>query len=339
MNVLHLKKKEGNDVMKNQIKFICQKNDILFNDLQHNKNVDVVKEFYNINNPLLKFINRIHFSYTINKNKLLPLQFLWDKHNILYDYLFLETRQTIIFVDSVLIYFPISLLKKLKAKHNLVLILLNPTTIMQENNAKAFLKYIDKNIFNLILTFDKTDACKYQIEWINIPYSKYDIVNKSNDFTDICFIGRAKSRYTDLINIFKKVKEHDLKCFFSIIGVSKKEIVESESIQYNKKMSYFEVLEKVNNTNCLLEYVDKTQNAATLRYCEAVCYNKKLLTNYEGVKELPYYNEEYIKIFKGELTEDDITFIKEKCDVNYGYKNEFSPNFLISQIKEMLDVD
>ena len=80
--------------------------------------------------------------------------------------------------------------------------------------------------------------------------------------------------------------------------------------------------------------MQKGQNAQTLKYFEAVCFNKKLLTNNQNAKKLSFYNEKYIKIFN-KFEDIDIEWIKKIEPINYNYKNEFSPMYIVEKLKEL----
>lgn len=87
-------------------------------------------------------------------------------------------------------------------------------------------------------------------------------------------------------------------------------------------------------SNCILEVLATGQSGATLRYYEAVCYNKKLLTNNKNIVNLPFYNPEWMHVF--ENTEDiDWGWVKERVPVDYHYDGRFSPIHLIDRIIEL----
>ena len=105
-------------------------------------------------------------------------------------------------------------------------------------------------------------------------------------------------------------------------------------IIYNKRIPYSEVVEKNKASNCILEIISSGQSGASLRYYEAVCYNKKLLTNNKNVVNLPFYNPDYIHVF--EKPEDiDWDWVKERIQVDYHYDGRFSPTHLIDKIIEL----
>ena len=107
-----------------------------------------------------------------------------------------------------------------------------------------------------------------------------------------------------------------------------------EGINYilNGVIPYKTVLNNLQNSKCILEILRDKQRGPSLRYFEAVCYNKKLLTNNPAIIDFPYYDERYMRVFS--KPEDiDINWIKEDIsNVDYHYKGDFSPTKLIDYL-------
>ncbi len=82
-------------------------------------------------------------------------------------------------------------------------------------------------------------------------------------------------------------------------------------------------------SNCILEVLQDGQTGSTLRYLEAVCYNKKLLTTNPRIKNYPFYDERYMKVFSSE-SDIDYDWVKKRETINYGYKDEFSPKYFFN---------
>ena len=51
------------------------------------------------------------------------------------------------------------------------------------------------------------------------------------------------------------------------------------------------------NTDCIVEVVKEGQTGVSLRTCEAIAFNKKLLTNNVQIKEMPFYDSRFISVF------------------------------------------
>ena len=80
-----------------------------------------------------------------------------------------------------------------------------------------------------------------------------------------------------------------------------------------------------------MEILQKNQHGATLRYFEAVCYNKKLLTNNKDIIYYPFYNSKWMKVFTN-ISEIDIEWLRTNENIDYKYSGEFSPKLLIDKI-------
>lgn len=86
--------------------------------------------------------------------------------------------------------------------------------------------------------------------------------------------------------------------------------------------------------NCILEVLQQDQAGSSLRYFEAVCYNKKLLTTNKDIVNYPFYDSRYMKVFT-DLSDIDMQWVKKTENINYGYIDEFSPQHLLEEVKKM----
>ena len=76
-------------------------------------------------------------------------------------------------------------------------------------------------------------------------------------------------------------------------------------------------------------------NGYTLRTCEAVAYNKKIITNNKILKDSEFYDENMMLIFQN-IEDIDINFIKvQKKD--YIDKKLFSPFKLLEKVVDILE--
>ena len=80
--------------------------------------------------------------------------------------------------------------------------------------------------------------------------------------------------------------------------------------------------------------MDGKQEGVTLRTMEAICYNKKLLTNNQSMKESKFYKTGNIQVFKT-IDEIDADFVMRKDKVDYNYEGEFSPIHLLEHINQV----
>ena len=151
--------------------------------------------------------------------------------------------------------------------------------------------------------------------------------------TDAFFVGSySVDRYKKLLRLFDLIKKANGKADFHIVGVPKSE-KRVDGIIYNVPMTYKEVLQNIQKTNCIVEIMNAGQQGLTLRAMEAICYNKKVLTDNATVKELSYYSKGYIQ-YKNPITDIDLDYMLDRRKVDYEYKNDFSPIHLIEYIEK-----
>lgn len=186
----------------------------------------------------------------------------------------------------------------------------------------------------LCITYDPADAKKYGYYHTMSVYSSCEIISKEI-VHDIYFSFTGMNRLDTVQAITDQFLKKQVNANIIIAGEPSHEQYIKENtrgIQFLKsRKTYKEVLEDVSASNCLLEVLQEGHSGVTLRYYEAICYNKKLLTNNKNVVNLPFYNPDYIKIFE---TPDDIDceWIKKHEPVSYGYHDEFSPVHLLDEI-------
>ena len=116
---------------------------------------------------------------------------------------------------------------------------------------------------------------------------------------------------------------------------SKEKYLAGTDLEYmHDFMKYDDVVGEIKASNCILEILQPNQKMQTIRYFEAIVYNKKLLTNNSNIYELPYYDSRYMKVYS--KTEDiDFDWIKKKEKIQYDYNNEFSPNELVTVLSKL----
>ena len=92
------------------------------------------------------------------------------------------------------------------------------------------------------------------------------------------------------------------------------------------------------NTECVVEIVREGQTVFTLRTCEAVAFNKKLLTNNKNLKNMPFYDERYMYIFD-DVDDIDMNFLLNRDSVLYEKNDYFSPINILKRLDEIYSKD
>ncbi len=190
--------------------------------------------------------------------------------------------------------------------------------------------------FDLVMTFDRIDSERYHIEYFNLPYDRrtYDELHRTG--SDLFFVGHDKGRSKILKTICQTAAKKGLECDFTVLMKKKICIGKHGGISFTRRYTrYADVIKKIEKTNCLLDIACKGQSAASLRYCEAVAYNKKLLSNNPEICKMPFYNERFMRTFQDPET-IDYEWIKKRESVDYNYDDSFNWNMLLHRIVKEL---
>ena len=101
-------------------------------------------------------------------------------------------------------------------------------------------------------------------------------------------------------------------------------------------MSYVENLNHIRQTKALLEIMQQGGHGYTLRTCEAIMYDKKMITNNPEIKNAEFYSSDRISVFE-DVNEIDAEFVlREPHNVDYKFKEELSPLKLLEKIDGVL---
>ena len=279
----------------------------------------------------LKPIRKVHLSTKINQLIKIPNKHYWYEFSDLYELTNHVTQ--ILIIDGALSNIKIDELaycRTINPAIKINLFFLNAikgeSQIMNEIRTKY-----ENFKWDNIYTFDPLDALNYQYQYLGFNYySRKDIKTENISENEIYFIGGVKGNRTNtIIEVFEFLTNNNVKSKFTLFNSTK--TIKHKDIQYiqDNWISYEEILNNIAKSNCILEILQRNQYGATLRYFEAVCYNKKLLTNNPEIINFPFYNSKWMKIFKN-IEDIDLDWIHNKENINYNYKNEFSPKNLIN---------
>lgn len=301
--------------------------EIMWRDIGLLDNATLLPAPIHSRNKYIRFFHHIHFSFTINKIFNIPFQNIWfNQYSLSHVELDKEKKYCIIFTDIAACRTDVRYLEKLHLRKNIVMIMVMANVVSSKK--KLLMKRF--KLFDHIFSWDKADAKKYRMIYHPPYYSSIQMPEKNELQSDCFFIGNSKGRLNILHQIYKGVTAAGGKAEFYIAGVKKKHQIE-KGIHYNKTMPYQEVLAHDMASNCIVEVIAENQVGQTLRAEEAIIGNKKLLTNNIYMKDSPYYKSGHIRIFS-DLCDKDIEFIMKKEEVEYNYKDDYSPIHLIDHI-------
>lgn len=255
-----------------------------------------------------KKLFRLHNTWRINKRWELPFKFLWYRRCL--DERKLDKNGEIVFVFYECFYMTYSrkYLKHLKKKFpnsKFCYVFLNPVNQDKIEKYNAMKEYFDAGV-----AIFRKDAEKYGM--LLHEYYSYLPPKVSKNFeydSDVFFVGANKGRLTRLLEVYEKLTATGLKCDFHITEVDLQDMRYSESIVYNKRMTYEEALQRMINTKCALEIIQDNDFYFSIRTIEAMNFKKKLLTTNKGITNYGFYNPSIIQVFDS-VNDIDPEFIR-----------------------------
>ena len=313
--------------------------DTVFHDLTSHENVYLVREIFdkNILRRLLKKrkIQKLtggYLNFLVNEHFALcrKLDEIADEYSeiwvLLLNYAFTTTQM------------PASALQKLKEKFPHIKFALYYYDGV--NTPASFLADFVREKFNFdcVYTFEKTDAERYGLKFWPSPYSTLLNVPVQKVDKDLYFCGRSGNavRRAIYLDVLDRCRENSVNADMDIL-------VLQDANYYNRFtdmarihragdiVPYPQVLERTLRAKCILDVVLPYHTGLSLRPYEAVCYNRKLLTNNKSILDFPYYDSRYMQYFET-VEEIDWDWVKEDIPVDYGYDCKFSPMRLLEHM-------
>lgn len=139
--------------------------------------------------------------------------------------------------------------------------------------SKKYTKQLLKNRqkYNYELwSFDRSDCCKYNLQYNNQMGVKFNYCEKNKATTDVFFMGQDKNRIeqiNELAGLFDKL---GISFDFRIIPTPRKKYSKDEKYLWKKSLlPYQKMIKEELNSKCLLELVQQGQGDITWRALEA----------------------------------------------------------------------
>ncbi len=310
-----------------------------FKDILSLENVRFFRKMYHGGNIFVSQIHKFHQSSKINKIVKLPFRKQWRYFYFKDDF---QTKKPIVFIFHGYYYWLraidyFSFLRRQYPGCICVLILMDTVdSYLKYFKGKYYgdfeVDYIKKQ-FDYVLTYNKIDAEKYYFTYYPGIYSKLDWIKKGSEDTDILFVGRAKDRLEKIHNIYNLLIHCGFKCDFYVVDVPD-HLQIYPGIHYNSVITYTELLQHIEKTRGILEIVQTGSNGFTLRLEEALAYNKNLITDNPIISEIKYSTSPKIYYLKEGCSIDRNLYLYH-ADMDYGYKEEYSPVQLLKYIETL----
>lgn len=202
------------------------------------------------------------------------------------------------------------LLKYLREK-NIKMISHQWDSLKKVGDDGSYIKYFDKNLF-----FDKKDTIKYNGYFLPNFYieEKVEKLEEEYDIYTIISHGKHGNRIEQLEEIAKNLKEKNIKFLFLVY--TKEKNIKSEYLTIiDKPISLKENYNNMLKSKVILEIGDKkNQGGLTFRAIDSLGLKKKLVTNYDFVKEYDFYNPKNIYILRDENIEIPVEFFEQEYE-------------------------
>ena len=201
-------------------------------------------------------------------------------------------------------------------------------------------RLLKSGVMDLTFSFDKKDAEEYGMKHWHSPYSRVLEDDLAKEYA-LYLCCDAYTRRDKILQIVEACKTNAVKHYFHLRCKDSQTAATFQNIDNGMELyeaswlPYEQVLKESLKANCILEIVRPGQSGLTLRSYEAVCYNRKLLTNNKAILKFEFYDSRFMQYF--EKVEDiNWEWVKQEIEVDYHYNGEFSPIHLLEDIEQQL---
>lgn len=207
------------------------------------------------------------------------------------------------------------------------------TAFMNDCGVPEVLNFL--RLFDAAFTYDRADAQAYGdvVRFIEIPLWQSDAPAPETPSSELYFCGHDKNRRGLLLAIHDRLTAAGLRCRYRVV-TAVKENQQKLGVTYSEWTPYDVCVSELREANCVLEILAAHNNESTLRYREAVLYNRKFLTNNPEIVRMPYYDPRWMRTFQS--AEDiDLDWLRAVEPVDYGYRGEFSAQHFLRSLEAL----
>ena len=187
--------------------------------------------------------------------------------------------------------------------------------------------------FDLVFTIDDQLADKYGCEYYPIFYSKEE-TELFSEACDVFFCGEDGGRLELIEKLYSVLTDKGFKCDF----YCSKSIYNGKTIngiKHINQMPHPLYISHIKACKVILDIVKPGVSCCSLRFCEGVIYDKKVLTNNSSIYKQSFYNNNQFCVFeKAESIDKD--FIQKELIVRKSNKYEVSPKRFVDVVYERL---
>lgn len=163
-----------------------------------------------------------------------------------------------------------------------------------------------------VYCFDQNYSKEYGLTFLEQFYilDSINLDEKIDVLRDFYFVGADKCRVQQLDQLAGMLEESELTYLFDVFSNDKQS--NRSGINYlDSKITYPEIIKKIQESKVIVEINKDGQVGLTLRALEAVFYGKKLVTNNSRIKEYDFYNPNNILVLDDVNSVDLIEFLNK----------------------------
>lgn len=313
--------------------------DFFFKEVSSNANVHIVRKGHIFRSKLIQKIFKIHTSFKLNNIFKLPFQSIW--YRFLY-FRFNNSKPTIhILLPSW--YYPdyFKYIKSLSPKDKIIFYF-GDTVESKKKNIKGLDINKLKSETDLVFSYNDRDVKRYNLIYLPLCYSKLNDLSKlpSVNHNDFVFVGASRDRFQQILSVYEKVRKSSYSYYFYVVNSGNVNFKSNDPnfVINDKPLGFFEYLSYIINSKWIIEILDSGTDGTTLRFWDAIMYDKGLITNNTAVYESDFYNKnDFLVIDK--MNDIDLNKISVNHTINHNYNGENSPMKFLEKIKNNLFKD
>lgn len=251
----------------------------MYHELSSYDNVIICRNGMLKSRGLLNKLHKIHWSYKLNRKIKLPFKRVWFSDMAKPKFPKERPVCYVFFGGQYCIndYGLIDYIRKQNPENKVVAYFLD---LVRHKNIKDFDEL--KKKCDLLVSYDRDESLEHGFSYFDKGvYSRLAETTHPAEFEyDLYFVGYAKDRLDRLIQIHSYLSQRGVRCQFKLAGLAPEIVLNGEGlVRMDKPLAYEDVVKDIQKTRCILELSQKNATGQTMRTCEAICYQRKLLTD------------------------------------------------------------
>lgn len=164
-----------------------------------------------------------------------------------------------------------------------------------------------------VWSFDRSDCRKYNMKFNPQLYcpSWYKDIRKDNVCYDISFVGRDKNgRMGQIEELVDRFGRNDYR--WNLYFTAHHWYYALSSRKYRRYLSLKEMLAEEMKSRIILDFSLASQDSVTLRTFDALCNDRKLITNIKAIKKEPFYSRDNVFVIDEDPDEEFPDFVQKE---------------------------